>query len=264
MRLSLNRRRMKFLSSFTTLSAAAALLALMPHASAGERKFAYTYEVTTSPKGSIEMENWVTWKHNKDAREDEFNFRHELEFGLTDRLQLGVYVADWSYIDAPGTHRSVYDGSGLELIYNLTNPTTSFLGSALYGEVHVGERSFALEAKLLLQKNIGRWTVAYNAIVEGEWEGEDFDHLDERTGELAQTLGVSYQVSPHFLVGGELLHEIDLPDWSASASKSPFFAGPNASVRAGRFYATAAVLFQATDLEDEPDVQTRLIVGFTF
>ncbi|MDB6153640.1 MAG: hypothetical protein JWL90_2093 [Chthoniobacteraceae bacterium] len=253
---------MKLPYSFTTLSAA--LLLLASPAFATERKFAYSYEVTTAPKGSIEMENWVTWKRNKDAKLDEFSFRHELEFGVTDRLQIGVYVADWTYVDAPGAHRSLYDGSAVEIIYNLTNPTTSFLGSALYGEVHVGENSFSLEGKLLLQKNFGPFTVAYNAIVEGEWEGEDLHHLDERSGELAQSLGVSYQVTPHFLVGAELLHEVDLPDWSSSGSKGIFFAGPNASVRAGRFYATAAVLFQATDLSDEPDVQTRLIVGFTF
>ena len=71
---------------------AAALATALP-ASAGERRFSYTYETTTAAKGGVELENWVTWKHsNHRSAEDTdvFEFRHELEFGLTDRLQLGL------------------------------------------------------------------------------------------------------------------------------------------------------------------------------
>jgi hypothetical protein len=42
------------------------------------------------------------------------------------------------------------------------------------------------------------------------------------------------------------------------------FAGPNASLRFGRGFATVTALLQITDLEGEPDVQVRLITGFHF
>ena len=61
----------------------------------------------------------------------------------------------------------------------------------------------------------------------------------------------------------EVLHEIDIPDWER-AEDSIVFAGPNASVHAGRFFATATCLFQLTNIAGEPDVQTRLIFGFSF
>lgn len=243
---------------------ATALLATAVSASAGQRKFAYSYEVLTAPAGSVEFENWVTWKHRSgDGRVDQFDFRHELEFGVTDRLQVGLYVADWSLTDTRDQSRARYQHSGVEVIYNLSNPTTDFVGSALYGELLVGDRSVELEGKLLLQKNFGPVTLAYNAIIEAEWEGASLQHLDERRGEFAQTLGVSYQLTPHFLVGAELLHEVDLPEWRA-AGKSIVFAGPNVSVRAGRCYATVAGLFRVTNQDDEPDVQTRLIFGVDF
>lgn len=251
---------------FLVISAipATALLFTALTASATERKFAYSYEVTTAPKGSIEFENTVTWKHYRgEARVDQFDFRHEFEFGVTDRLQIGLYAADWSYTDSAAERGATYDNSGVEVIYNLTNPTTDFLGSALYGEVLVGDRSVLVEGKLLLQKNFGAWTIAYNAVLEAAWEGEHLSQLNEHHGELAQTLGVSYQFTPHFLAGGEVLLEVDLPDWS-KAERSIVFAGPNASIRFGRFFATAAGLFRVTSNDGEPNVQTRLIVGFVF
>jgi hypothetical protein len=63
---------------------------------AGARRFTYVYEVTTSPPGDIEMENWVTWKTRtpNDRSFREVDFRHELEFGLTNKLQAAIYLAD--------------------------------------------------------------------------------------------------------------------------------------------------------------------------
>src|SRR4051794_9242773 len=80
---------------------ATALLFTALIASATERKFAYSYEVTTAPKGTIEFENTVTWQHFRgQARVDQFDFRHEFEFGVTDRLQVALYAANWSYTDS--------------------------------------------------------------------------------------------------------------------------------------------------------------------
>ena len=242
--------------------ALAATILISTPVSAGERRFTYTYEATTAPKGTIELENWVTWKASRGSggNANQFDFRHELEFGITDRLQLGLYLSDWSVTRSGGKTESVWKNVGAEFIYNLSNPTTDFLGSALYLETKLGDELFALEGKLLLQKNFGPWVVAYNASLEAEWEGPDYD---EQVGEFQQTLGVSYQVSPRFTVGAEMLHEVVFENWG-DAGDHALYVGPNASVRFGRAYATATVLFQASDLDDEPDVQSRLIFGFQF
>lgn len=237
---------------------------------AGERRFTYVYETTTAAKGEVEIENWATWKtgnNDEGERGNEFDFRHEIEFGVTDHLQLGLYVVDWTVLDKvaggeKGAH-AVYDDSALEAIYNLTNPVTDLLGSALYGEIQVGDLKFALESKLLLQKNFGPFVIAYNASFEAEWEGERFGSFEERHAEFQQTLGASYQISPNFLLGGEFLHEITFPEWS-EAEDSVVYVGPNASFRYDRYYLTATAMIQATAITEEPDFQLRAIFGFHF
>ncbi len=55
---------------------------------AGVRHFTFLYEAPTSPPGSIEVENTVTWAHG--AGWNDAFIREELEIGITDRLQLGI------------------------------------------------------------------------------------------------------------------------------------------------------------------------------
>ncbi len=231
---------------------------------AGARRFTYVYEATTSAPGTLEVETWATWKTSprEDRRFNAIDFRHEIEFGVTEHLQAALYVADWGYREDPAAneHGFSYQDSAIELIYNLTNPTTDLLGLALYGEVRGGPEEFELESKVILQKNLGRFVMAYNGTLEAKWEG---DRLDERGGEFAQSFGVSYEISPSFLLGAEILHEIDLPDWS-DASDSIVYGGPNISYRRGNWWATLTALVQLTDLASEVDVQTRLIFGFSF
>ena len=208
------------------------------------------------------MENWVTWQHHGGvARVDEFDFRHELEFGLSQHVQLGVYLANWNYTDTPEGSEARYENSGAELIWNLTNPTTDFLGSALYLEVNAGNRSCELEGKLLLEKKLGPVTLAYNVGIEAEWAGHKLK--EEIGGEFFQSFGASVPLCKHVSLGAELLHEIDIPDWRES-EPSVLWIGPNASFRAGHFYATVTGLFRVTSNEDEPEVQTRLIFGYSF
>jgi len=239
------------------------ILAAAP-ASAGSRRFTYVYEVTTSPPGDVEVENWITWKTSKpdDRSFDQVEFRHELEFGITERLQAAVYIADWNYHRglSAGERGFTLSGSALELIYNLTNPVSDPIGLAVYQEFQGGYRRFASESKLLAQKTFGRFVVAYNASLEAAWEGEG---LAERTGEFQQSLGLSYEVNPHLLFGVESLHEVAFPDWS-KAEPRKFFAGPNVSIRQGTWWATLTALGQVTRAGDEPDLQVRTIFGFSF
>lgn len=243
--------------SKTAIAAIAVATFLSAAASASERRFTYVYEATTQPKGAFEFENWVTWKKSDSG--SVFDFRHELEYGLTDRLQLALYLADWRVRDG----HAVYRDTALELMYNMTNPSTDLLGSALYGEVQLGDRKFELEGKIILQKNVERWVFGYNATLEAEWEGDTSWHFDERKGVFEQTLGASYQISPRFLVGGELLHEIEFEDWE-DAGDNIVYLGPNVSWRTGKFWVTVTGLVQLTGHDSEPDFQTRLITGFDF
>ena len=240
-----------------------ALFAFTISTSAGERHFANVYETTTAQKGGIELENWVTWEARR-GNGDHTNlwkFRHEIEYGITDRLQLGVYVANWTLAHDATHHNSTrYGSASAELIYRMTDPTTDPLGSAIYLEIEGGHDLFALEGKLLLQKNIGPWVIAWNGVLEAEWTGHG---LNERVGNLEQTFGVSYEITPKFSAGAELVHDVSFDDWSKSGP-NVLFAGPNVSWRFKRGYITAATLFQCTNVADNPDIQTRVIFGINF
>lgn len=241
-----------------------ALLALVPSTFAGARRFTFVYEATTAPPGGFELENWVTWQTHRPADHDfhGVDFRHEIEFGITDHLQAGVYVADWDYqsgrsVESSGFH---YRSSAIELIYNLTNPATDPLGLAVYEEIRAGDRLVELESKLIAQKNLGPVVLAYNATLEATWEGRD---LEERAGEFQQSAGASFQLTPRFLAGAELVHEIEFEDWSR-AQKSAIFGGPNVSYRIGNWWTTATALVQLSDKDEEPNFQLRTIFGYTF
>lgn len=231
---------------------------------AGERRFTYVYEATTLQKGEWEFEQWVTWKTAKETNRDfdRFDIRHEVEFGVTDNFQLGFYLSDWRYEEtrSEGKHGGDWRNVAVEAIWNLTDPTTDPVGLALYGEVKIGDELLELEGKLIAQKNFGKLTLAYNAIIEAEWEGS---HYDEDNGKLEQTAGLSYQFSPRFLAGFELLHEMEMPDWRGVRGKSSLYLGPNFSYRTLKWWATLTPLFQISDVENEPDFQMRLIVGFS-
>lgn len=246
------------MSKTMILLAAALLAGLANTAQAIDRRFAFNYETTTQPKGLLEYEQWFTWQHYADG--DKYKFRHEFEYGLTDRLQLGLYLFDWEHEREDAASSTKWEGTGVELIYNLSDPTKDFIGSALYGEFVMSDQELELEAKLLLQKNFGPIALVYNAILEAEWE----DGYSEDVGVLGSTAGLSYQVTPNFLIGVEATQEIELEGWS-HAGDTEVFVGPNLSLRTkGGFWITVAGLFQATNSGEAAESQLRVLAGFNF
>jgi len=233
-------------------------------AQAGGRSFAYNYETTVMPKGEWEYEQHVTWqthKHNEDSSYSRFDVRHELEYGVTDRLQAAVYL-DWRYKGGRSVEkdRARFRDVALEVIYQLTDPEVDAFGSALYGEVKWGDEVFEVEGKLLLQKNIGDWMLVWNGKAAAEWESKDYD---EDKGEFGQTVGISYRFSDRVSFGIEAIHEWELKSWDA-AGDHVVYAGPSLSVRMLGGFVTLSPLMQVTDVVGEADYQTRLIAAFKF
>ena len=246
------------------LVAAILLIVIWPTSAvhAGARHFTYIYEAVTSAPGSVDFENWVTWSRTSNPQHaNEVDFRHEFEFGITDKFQASVYVADWFYAADPEHSGFTYSDSAVELIYNLTNPVIDPLGLAIYQEIRAGDRLFELESKVIAQKDLGPLILAYNATLEATWEGEG---LQSRQGEFQQALGASYDISQRLSIGVEMLHEFVLPEWRDNERIRNFFIGPNVSFRHQNWFVTVTALAQATDTVDEPDFQMRTIFGIGF
>lgn len=204
----------------------------------------------------------MTWaRGDNPERSDELGFRHEIEIGVTDRFQASVYLVDWSYHSDPATSGFKYSDSGVELIYNLTNPVIDPVGLSIYQEYKGGDRLFEWESKVIAQKNLGRWILAYNATLEAVWEG---DGLSQREGEFSQAVGASYEIRPELSVGLEFLHEFVFDNWKDDEKIRNVFIGPNVSYRRSQWFVTVTALAQATDTEGEPNFQLRTIFGVGF
>ena len=214
------------------------------------------------PAGAMEFETSVTWKTNQSSEPDleRFDIRHEFEYGVTDKLQLAFYFADWRYeTSGKDGDKTKFSDIAVEAIYNLTDPNTSDFGSAIYGELKGSNDFIKLEAKLLLQKNFGAWMLVYNIGGEIAWE----DDYQNDVAELSQSAGVSYSINPSWSVGAEVLHEIAVPDVD-TIGDSGVFIGPNVSWRKNRFAVAITGLWQITALADEPDFQLRTLFSVSF
>ncbi len=244
------------------------LAALSTMAHANERRFTYTYESLTMPKGVRELEPWTTFVlPRSEGAGLTMKQRVELEVGLTDKLLTAFYI-NWS-ADPSG---SSFDGVSSEWKLNLRSRATQAVGMALYGEVGVGPRSTELEAKLLLDEEWGGLVVAYNLVGELEWEreeeigeagGVDVEHEQEVVVE--NLLAASYKVDAvHF--GAEL---IEKNEWKGGVTEIKLSAGPTLGWAGQGLWATATVPVTFLELVDgvaevEPAVDVRLIAGLDF
>src|SRR5262245_38556995 len=214
MRLSLSRKRGFKETDMRRIGAAAAvILAAALPARADERHFTYSYEAQTHPKGALEYEQWATLRTRKEAgRFDVWQFRHELEYGVTDTLTTSLYL-NWEFEalrGVPGVeneHEAKFETVSNEWKYKLTDPSIDPVGTLLYAEWAVGDDEMELELKGVCSKHLGDFTFAYNLIVELEREkakdASTGEEEWERESVLSHTFGASYRANPNFAVGFE-------------------------------------------------------------
>jgi hypothetical protein len=259
-----------------TLLAAFAVI----NSNADERRFGYTYEPEVLPKGGLEFEQWLTHRRDKaDGVFAQWDFREELEYGLSDRF------TGAGYLNFKNTHSEgvtgrrdeslfEFEGVSTELKYQLLNPNTKPIGVLLYGEATYNGDEFELEEKLVLQKNLGeKWVAAFNVTFEEEWAFTPTDTEEELTLEL--TAGLAYKINSHWSVGVEgRNHRVFAPGLSFSHREADaWFVGPNLHYAGARWWATLTVLPQVhgspdtrdgLELEEHEKIEVRLIAGINF
>jgi hypothetical protein len=234
---------------------------------ADPRPFTFTYDAYPIGKGGLEYEQWVTFNADKGSEHGfkQLQLLHELEYGISDDFDLGLYFLRWNYEDSNEKSGAEYDGAAVELIYTILNPGKDKWGLALYGEIAVAENELEFEQKVIIQKDIGKWIFAYNFILETEIEGVfDSDEENEVEGVIGHALGITTAVARTWFVGGELLVESAFSDWSNYESTTAYL-GPTISYQGGEhWWATVTPAYQITDEDEEPDWKIRLIAGWEF
>ena len=244
--------------------ATVALLISTTVATADPRPFTFVTDTYPVGKGNWEYEQWATWQQSGD--EDVVRFRHEFEFGVADNFDLAVYLPNWRYESTEERDGIDFESVSLEGIVYFMNPVTDAIGLGWYNEVSVGEDELEFETKLLVQKDIGNWVLAYNLILETELEHVfDEDEENEVEGVIEHTFGASYAFGRgDFRAGGELVVESIYEDWE-SYEDTLVYAGPVLSYWGGtNWFVTVTPLFQLTSNDDEADFQVRMIAGYEF
>ena len=268
---------------------------------ADENFFGYSYGAETLPKGKWEVYSWTTARLDKGPGDyAAFDFKQELEYGITDRFQISLYVNEryHGYSDgaieedgeAKRLHRFAYNGNQLAFKYNLLSPFKDGIGLAFYVEPGyslvtggAGEAvlEWELETKVILQKNFleDQLITTLNITSEFAWERPRPSGGEKYEGELVleATGGVAYRVAPKWFVGVEARYQTAFPNMDIHKQESwGFFAGPAVHYGGERWWATLTWLPQITgdapasarssrlDLEHHERQEIRLKVGYNF
>jgi hypothetical protein len=249
---------------------------------ADERLFTYTYEPETLPQGSWALEQWVTWRAGRTDQvgQDDYNkfeFREELEYGVTDRYTVALYLntEHLSYRDAAGDKFSDFDFASvsLENVYMVLNPAEKPVGLSLYVEGALGNGEAEIEEKIILGQRHGNWKWALNLVHATEWE----DDYNEYEGELEFDFGLAYELSSRWALGFEVRGQSHIPEYEEFEDFA-LYVGPVLSYRTDRWFAALTVMPQVygDNFDGDPDGEphldlahherwnTRLIFGFNF
>jgi hypothetical protein len=271
-------------SKIVALVAAAAGVASLATASVARANpvpLPFTYIYDTLPKGEGEVEQYVDYVPIQAVSPSgsavwygATQFQTEYEYGLTDHLELGLYVTFAPGPTVPVTDPSVLtEGNGAKerLRLRLFDAGVLPVDVGLYGELVENDRELELEMKIILERRFGALRVAANLWAEREYEfaSQTFDWV------LNPTLGASYQLSPLLHLGVEGFMRGEWPDSNPPRvfSLGPHeYAGPTMMLEFGKIWWSTGVYARVDHVGELPNpalpndygpVWMRTIVGIT-
>ena len=220
-------------------------------ANADRRGYVWTYEYQTMPRGHAELEYYLTHKlpdSHKYSQKNTWEHQVELEYGLTDKLDVAVYQG-WQQTNTSAEDRFEYTGSKARVRYRLGEKASNFLDTLLYFEYIRPDGSDGaeiFEGKLILAKDIGKFNLAYNQILKAGLNGRGGNE-----NEFA--FGFSREFSPVLKLGLES---------TGNYTEDKYYIGPTLSVASRKFWVSLGALRGLNDRSD--DFRFRLIAGFPF
>jgi len=214
-------------------------------ARADQRNYVWTYEYSTLAKGNAEIEFYQTavTKDRSVRNASDWTQQLELEYGISDRLDVSIYQV---YEQAADTPSMTYAGYKLRMRYRVAEKNTlpvDVLFYAEHKESTTGEN--AVEGKLILAKDLGKLNLAYNQIYERIY------NTGKGVNEFAA--GVSYEVVPWLRIGVES---------KGSYSKGEYAAGPTLAWSGSRIWANLGAQYGLNSKTNDREV--RFLLGVPF
>ncbi|RYZ07722.1 MAG: hypothetical protein EOO73_10325 [Myxococcales bacterium] len=257
-----------------------------PSALANPHPLPFSYPYQTLPKGKIEVEEIADLIPMRVAREKEDGTRDavtslrsrlqtELELGITDRLELGLYFQfqQGASADTPAMR---FDGMKQRLRYRFAEEGDLPVDIGVYFEVAEFHNEVEIEEKLLLSRRFGYLTAVANLWVEQEYyfQAQEWKLL------YNPTAGMHYELSPNFMLGLEYwargrFDDAKAPTSNAQTSDTPtgarHFLGPTVLLQSGEAWWSTGVYARLDHLGDalKPEdpygkVWIRTMIGFGF
>ncbi len=263
------------LARLLVLAVLAPLLVLLPRVASAQitpRPLPFTYGYQTNGEGASELEQYVDMTPVKGAPGGSWylasQFQTEFEYGITNRLELGLYV---TLAPQPGglAGAELTEGTGSKqrLRYRIAEEGDLPIDIALYGELVENDHEIEVEGKIILQKRFGRLLVASNL-----WAEFERYYTHESAVVFNPTLGATYQITPVVNPGIEAWMRAEVS--SIKETPEPFGHGPHVLVgpalmlNFGSFWWSTGVYLRATDYGRSPDpgdapgaVWARMIIG---
>jgi hypothetical protein len=200
-------------------------------ASANPRVFPFTYTVDTLPKGELELEAYTDYIPVRVQTATTGNkpwygstdFQTELEYGLSPKLELGLYV---TFAPSPGPQYllvpTAVEGDGLKerLKYRSADAGQWPIDLAVYGELVEDQREIEIEAKLILERRLGPVRIAANLTGEREYY-----FTSQKDWVLNPSAGASLEATPAIQPGIEAFLRSEYT--SPKITPRPFDLGPH-------------------------------------
>jgi hypothetical protein len=245
------------------LIAAPALAAAPATSRANPRALPFTYTTDTLPAGGVEIEQYVDLEPLRAVSPASAMpawyvpsaFQTEIEIGLADRLELGLYM---TIVPDPGEQyasKAVFPGTGSGLKqrvrYIFADPDAWPIDAGVYGELTENEREVEIEAKLLVQKRFDRLRIAAN--LSGEYE---LYFSGQRELVLNPSLGATYEVSPKLHLGVDSWLRGEYPTNPRPVSRSfglgpQAYVGPAVMVNFGKLWWAVGAYARVTDFSHD-------------
>ena len=257
----------------------AAAVAAPGAAHANPKALPFTYGTRTTATGGLEIEQYVDAIPMRLARElpdgsaqstvvPRYALQTELEYGLTDDVELGFYLAfrQSASIDAPVLR---FQGIKQRVRWRFSPPCWP-VQMAAYGEIAEFNDEIELEEKLILERRFGAVTALANLWIEQEW----YFVTDETKYIYNPTVGVTWEPHPRVQLGAEYWARgrFDSAGDQMATDETPsgarHYAGPTVRLLGGEHWLAVGAyvrldhLGRATPVDDAYGrVWVRLIAG---
>ena len=236
----------------------------------------FTYGVDTNSKGTGEVEQYVdlvpVYALGSTGTRQRFlasEFMTEVEYGLTNNVELGIYLTLAPVMAGYSAIPSLIEANGSKqrIRWRLADQGDWPIDIALYFEASENSVEVEAEWKVILERRFGKLRLLANA-----WFEKEFYYDGHDDWVFNPTVGVSYQATPSVCPGLEYWMRAEVGDDHDFNAGPNHYLGPTLRIVAGRFFWTTGLYMRLNDVgrqlqagvDSFGPVWFRSIVGFGF